>query len=768
MKRMIIPIKSRIRRSKLRCRKDPTFSCLKALNIFLLIGIFILIPECTIPISQALPPGLILHYKLADGSGLVATDFSGNNNHGTLMNGPTWAPEGNIILDGTDDYVISPDIKSLFVDETVTICLWFKANAAGVILDELGQNAINTSWHDSQIEILPTGEVKIRVWNTASLSLGQVDFGTWHHVTLRYDKSTQTLDGFLNGLEASQDVRGDRMAPWESGRGQYYSLGATDTTNLGSGSYFKGTIGDFRVYNRALTNSEVGDLASRPPSDPQPNQPPTASAAASSTLIEVGQQVQFTGSGTDSDGTIVSYNWDFGDDVTFNSQNTSHTYNNTGIYNVTLTVTDDDGATGTDSLTITVNEAPNEPPAADASGIPISGEAPLEVAFTGGGSDFDGSISGYSWDFGDGASSLSQNPIHTYDSPGTYTATLTVTDDDGATGAGSVNITVNEPPNQSPTASAGANPLTGEAPLEVQFTSTGSSDPDGNIVQYGWNFGDGTESIEQNPVHTYQEPGQYTVLLVVQDDDGAQDNDTVVITVEEPAQVDPPVTKEIPHLIRFQARLSDKNNTPLNGYYNVTFRIYDSETQGNLLWEKLYDNLEIANGAVNALLDIELPFDVPYWLSLEVNGETMNPRQPITSTAYSYRAEFAKKGGTATYTDRVEVSNAASSEFSIHLEEIPSSVKLYIWGEVSSAGDCPDNLSVKVDGVDITTNLLNLAWGGAESSLGDGTSNHPLITGTGEIDVTEFTTWSKGEHTLEFRQSGSTKAKIRYNVYISY
>jgi hypothetical protein len=85
----------------------------------------------------------------------------------------------------------------------------------------------------------------------------------------------------------------------------------------------------------------------------------------------------------------------------------------------------------------------NQPPVAGASANPTSGTAPLDVAFTGTGSDSDGTVVSYEWTFGDGASSTSQNPTHIYTS-GTYTAILTVTDDDGATGSDSVAITVSE------------------------------------------------------------------------------------------------------------------------------------------------------------------------------------------------------------------------------------------------------------------------------------------------------------------------------------
>src|SRR3989338_7480911 len=97
--------------------------------------------------------GLVAYYKL-DGD---AKDSAGNNN-GNIFGNPTTVSGvfGSALnLDG-NDYVIGPDMTSLFSDETVTIGVWFKANSAGVIIDELGQPSINSGWHDSQIEILNT------------------------------------------------------------------------------------------------------------------------------------------------------------------------------------------------------------------------------------------------------------------------------------------------------------------------------------------------------------------------------------------------------------------------------------------------------------------------------------------------------------------------------------------------------------------------------------------------------------------------------------
>lgn len=172
--------------------------------------------------------------------------------------------------------------------------------------------------------------------------------------------------------------------------------------------------------------------------------PPFAGATGRPTSGEAPLVVIFSASATDPDGTITGYGWNFGDGGTSTQQNPTYTYNNSGSYVAALTVTDNDGATETDTVTITVNEAANQAPTVQASASPTSGEAPLDVQFTGQGQDPNGTIAGYSWDFGDGATSNEQNPSHTYNSSSTYIVTLTVTDDDGLRASSFVEISVRE------------------------------------------------------------------------------------------------------------------------------------------------------------------------------------------------------------------------------------------------------------------------------------------------------------------------------------
>ena len=253
-----------------------------------------------------------------------------------------------------------------------------------------------------------------------------------------------------------------------------------------------------------------------------------ASASGSPGEVMTGDTVTFDGSGSSaSNSTITSYEWDFGDGTTATGQQVTHTYDTAGEYTATLTVTDDDGDTATDTVTtaVTNNSAPTAFPSVESS----TTEAGVELAFDGSGSsDPDGSITSYEWDFGDGSTATGTYTTHAYSSPGEYTATLTVTDDDGATASSTVTITVDE--NDAPTASASASNTSPDTGDSVEFDASGSSDPDGSIVSYEWDFGDGNTATGQQVSHTYDTQGEYTVTLTVTDDDGATATDTITMT----------------------------------------------------------------------------------------------------------------------------------------------------------------------------------------------------------------------------------------------
>jgi PKD repeat protein len=151
------------------------------------------------------------------------------------------------------------------------------------------------------------------------------------------------------------------------------------------------------------------------------------------------------------------------------------------------------------------------PPVAAFSASPTSGKEPITVRFT------DLSTrdpKSWKWDFGDGTTSTLQNPEHTF-SAGTFTVTLTVKNTGGSDeeiGDSIITITPKAPP----VATFLAFPTMGRVPLTVNFTDQSTNSP---TVRH-WDFGDTITSLEQNPVHTYYRPGNFTVTLTVTNEDG--------------------------------------------------------------------------------------------------------------------------------------------------------------------------------------------------------------------------------------------------------
>ena len=175
-----------------------------------------------------------------------------------------------LTLNGTNSYVVTPDLTAFFPNTNVTIELWFQANGPGVLVDELGSYP-NVNWHDSQIEVVTTAtnnayaNVLVSVWPLPSpwLTVGQVLYGTWNHVALTYNQTNTTLVGFLNGVPTSS-TSVSRQAPQKYGYGLFYGVGMGDTTTLGSGAYFNGQIDEFRLWNVARNTNDIQANLNRP------------------------------------------------------------------------------------------------------------------------------------------------------------------------------------------------------------------------------------------------------------------------------------------------------------------------------------------------------------------------------------------------------------------------------------------------------------------------------------------------------------------------
>jgi PKD repeat protein len=218
----------------------------------------------------------------------------------------------------------------------------------------------------------------------------------------------------------------------------------------------------------------------------------------------------------------------------------THSYNAAGSYQVTLTVTDDGDLSDSATQTVQVDQ-PNLPPKAIISG-PTSGLVGETLSFSGANSsDDDGRIVSYAWDFGDGTTGSGLNVTHSYSTDGSYTVTLTVTDNGGLTGKATHAVQVNQPVqiNLPPTAVI-EGPVTAQVSQTIQFDGSGSSDSDGNIVSYAWDVGDGTTGSGITVTHVYTQAGNYKVALTVTDNGGLTGKATHTVQIDQPAQINPP------------------------------------------------------------------------------------------------------------------------------------------------------------------------------------------------------------------------------------
>ncbi len=152
---------------------------------------------------------------------------------------------------------------------------------------------------------------------------------------------------------------------------------------------------------------------------------------------------------------------------------------------------------------------------------PSQGLAPLDVSFDAGASrDPQGEITEWLWDFGDGSGVVSGRSVeHTFSVPGVYVVTLVVV---GESGVGRDNMTIRTV-NNPPTARISFQPRDPFEDELIIFDGSGSSDIDGEIVEWDWEFGDGASGSGEYATHTYDSPGDYRVRLTVRDDQGAED-----------------------------------------------------------------------------------------------------------------------------------------------------------------------------------------------------------------------------------------------------
>lgn len=287
------------------------------------------------------------------------------------------------------------------------------------------------------------------------------------------------------------------------------------------------------------------------------NESITADFSASPLTGEAPLTVQFTDRST---GSPETWEWDFGDGGTSSAKNPSHTYSRAGTYTVSLEAgngVSSDSEVKTDY--ITVKEKPVVPVVeASFSANTTSGKAPLTVRFT---DSSGGGPTSWKWDFGDGTTSATQNPVHTYSAAGKYSVTLRATNgtvSDDVTRSDYITVDGN-----GPLASFTASPLEGLAPLTVQFTDTSTGSP----TKWEWDFGDGGKSTSKNPSHTYSGAGKYTVKLTVTNSYGSDTADSSV------------------NAYSITAPVADFSANPVSGSVPLSVQFTDMSSNGPTAWE---------------------------------------------------------------------------------------------------------------------------------------------------------------------------------------
>ncbi len=254
------------------------------------------------------------------------------------------------------------------------------------------------------------------------------------------------------------------------------------------------------------------------------NTEPRADFSATPTSGAEPLQVSFTDTSTSYDG-IIGWAWNFGDGQSSEEENPTHVYSTDGMYTVTLIVLEGDGSEDVETKMgyIMVTDTA---PKADFSYSQDT--APLTLSFTDQSTSYDGLVFWF-WDFGDGKTSAQQNPTHKFPrSPRVFDVSLTVTDADGSTDTITKQVSiVNSPPTADFLIVSSEKPTVNE---DISFIDK-SSDPDGGIVSWFWDFGDGQTSTAQNVAHRYQSLGTYIVSLTITDNAEGTDMVSKEVTI---------------------------------------------------------------------------------------------------------------------------------------------------------------------------------------------------------------------------------------------
>ncbi len=330
--------------------------------------------------------------------------------------------------------------------DSLSIEAWVRTTSTrGGRIVGFGNSATGSSTnYDRHLYLTNDGRVVFGVYpgavKTLSSTAGYND-GSWHHVVATLGGTGMTLS--VDGKQVASDPV---VVSGQSYQG-YWRIGGD---SLGgwparpSSDYLAGDIDEVAIYPAPLNPAQIA--AHYAAGTGQVNAVPKGAFTAGTAVLDL--DVDASGS-TDPDGAVTGYAWSFGDGGTATGVRASHHYAVAGTYQVSLTVTDDAGASSTSTQPVTVSAPVNQAPTAAFTASTTGLAAGLDASAS---ADPDGTVTGYDWSFGDGGTGTGQTVTHTYTQAGSYPITLTVTDDAGATATRTSTITVTAPATPAPLA----------------------------------------------------------------------------------------------------------------------------------------------------------------------------------------------------------------------------------------------------------------------------------------------------------------------------
>jgi PKD repeat protein len=485
--------------------------------------------------SAPAPSSLVMTYDAVEGYVLAYSDgatwsFSDGQWHAIAAND---TPSGHLVV-GAQSLVY--DSESSYAVLTTGLASWTYANGSWAAVSGAEPGSVGAAAYDAAAGCVVFFASNITYGEFVGNSTWEFAGGAWTNVSSAVGAAPTPRTGFAMAYDtATQSVLlfgGGRNA--STGGGQFIEL--NDTWSLFGGTWTNVTSslapqGAEGLWVAADDPADSGVVMFGGSSNPSPEPlnetwiwssvPPIANLS-----VDVSPEVPSPGAVTSFDPIFeggvppYTYQWLFGDGGSSGAVDPTHTFALGGFYVVRVWVNDSAAHSAEGSRDVHVylplalrliSVSPNP--------TPLGGAVNFSANATGGTPPYS-----YSWVFGDGGTGGNLSSIaHIFTTEGPFVTTVTVSDDLGAVARANVTISVELE------ALAGTSASSGSAPLTVSFVgqAQGGTPP----YRYEWSFGDGASSIAQDPRHTYNETGQYTVVLTVLDRDANRSTSTLVIEV---------------------------------------------------------------------------------------------------------------------------------------------------------------------------------------------------------------------------------------------